>query len=115
RTFFFGQAGDVPIVGNFYGTGTRVGVFRAAADGITGEFIIDTNNDGVMDAGDETFTFGRAGDRIVIGDWTGDGKDKIGVFRDATAFGAPGAAVFSLDLNNNHTFDGGDQVFVFGR
>ncbi len=115
RRFFFGQTGDVPIVGNFYGTGTRIGVFRAAPDGFSGQFLIDQNGDEKMDAGDETFTFGIGGDRIVIGDWTGDGKAKIGVFRDASAFGAPGAAVFTLDLNNNHAYDPGvDQVFIFG-
>src|SRR4051812_7486433 len=28
------------------------------------------------------FTFGRAGDRPVMGDWDGDGDDTPGVFRD---------------------------------
>ena len=74
RTFTFGRAGDVPVVGNFYGTGTRVGVFRTAPDGVSGEFIIDKNNDGIMNAGDDTFIFGAAGDRVVIGDWNGSGN-----------------------------------------
>src|SRR5439155_732797 len=57
RRFFFGQAGDLPIAGNFYGTGSRIGVFRAAADRFTGLFIIDKNGDGMMNPGAEPFTF----------------------------------------------------------
>ena len=95
---------------------TNIGVFRAAPDGITGEFILDTNGDHIMDAGDTTFTFGLATDRIVIGDWNGAGKDEVGVFRDAASFNPAdaGDAVFSLDTNGDHAFDAGDQVFVFG-
>ena len=95
---------------------TNIGVFRTAADGITGEFILDTNGDHILDAGDTTFTFGLGTDRIVIGDWNGAGKDEVGVFRDAKSFNPAdaGDAVFSLDTNGDHTFDAGDQVFVFG-
>src|SRR5690606_7174556 len=70
RSVFFGRAGDTPIVGNFYGTGTRIGVFRTADDGYSGLFIIDTDGDGFMDDTDERFIFGIGTDRIVIGDWT---------------------------------------------
>jgi len=112
RTFYFGQAGDIPIVGNFYGTGTRVGVFRAAPDGFTGMFIIDKNGDAKMDAGDDTFTFGIAGDRIVIGDWGGTGVDKVGVFRSVGD--SANTAIFTLDSNNDHAFDAGDAIFRFG-
>jgi hypothetical protein len=102
-------------VGDWTGDGkAKLGVFRAAPDGVTGEFIEDTNNDKLIDTGDTTFNFGLATDHVVIGDWTGDGKAKVGVFRSAAAFGAPTAAIFSLDTNNNHTYDSGDQVFIFG-
>ncbi len=117
ETFTFGQAGDIPVVGDWNGDGkTDLGVFRAAPDGITGEFILDTNEDHVMVPGDETFTFGLATDRIVVGDWNGAGKSKVGVFRDAASYipADAGDAVFSLDSNNNHAFDASDQVFVFG-
>jgi hypothetical protein len=87
-------------------------VFRTGPDGFTGEFIIDKNNDGIMDAGDESFGFGIGGDRIAIGDWTGDGKDKIAVFRSTGD--AANTAVFTEDTNNNHNFDAGDKIFNFG-
>jgi hypothetical protein len=117
ETFQFGQAGGQPVVGDWTGNGVdNIGVFRTAPDGITGEFILDANGDHIMDAGDETFTFGLATDRIVIGDWNGAGEDEVGVFRDAASFipADAGDAVFSLDANNNHAFDAGDQVFVYG-
>ena len=60
-SFQFGMAGDQPVVGDWNGDGkTDLGVFRAAPDGITGEFILDTNENHVMDSGDTTFTFGLA-------------------------------------------------------
>ena len=116
ETFTFGQAGDKPVVGDWTGNGvTSIGVFRNNGTGV-GEFILDTNGDHIMDAGDETFTFGLATDRIVVGDWNGAGKDEVGVFRNAVSFNPAeaGDAIFSLDTNNDHTFDAGDAVFVFG-
>jgi hypothetical protein len=108
--YSFGMPGDVPVVGDWTGDGhDKIGVFRANADG-SGEFILDTNGDGVIDAGDTVFTFGLAGDRVVVGDWNGDGKSKVGVFRA----NADGVGVFSLDTNGDHQFDAGDDVFTFG-
>jgi len=118
ETFTFGQAGDQPVVGDWTGLGvSNIGVFRTAPDGVTGEFILDTNGDHIMDAGDETFTFGLGTDRIVIGDWNGAGKGRgrrLPQRRLRTIPADAGDAVFSLDTNNDHTFDAGDQVFVFG-
>lgn len=53
-------------------------------------------------------TFGLPGDRPVIGDWTGDGRLRIGVFRNGEWY---------LDLNGNRKWDGvagGDGIFQFG-
>ena len=105
----FGQPGDIPIVGDWNGDGKDdLGVFRNV-NGV-GEFILDTNEDGVLDAGDTTFIFGLGTDKPIVGDWNGDGKDEVGVFRG----NANGVGVFSLDTNGDHQFDAGDQVFTFG-
>jgi uncharacterized protein YkwD len=107
--YSFGQPGDIPIVGDWNGDGKdHIGLFRNV--GGLGEFILDTNGDGVIDAGDTTFMFGLGADRIVIGDWNGDGKDKVGVFRS----NANGVGVFSLDTNGHHVFDASSTVFTFG-
>jgi hypothetical protein len=105
----FGQPGDVPIVGDWNGDGKdHIGVFRNV-NGL-GEFILDTDGNGVIDSGDTTFIFGVGTDRIIVGDWNGDGRDKVGVFRD----NGSGVGVFSLDTNGDHVFDAGDDVFLFG-
>lgn len=86
-TFTYGQAGDIPVVGDWTGTGVkRAGVFR------NGTWILDTNGDGVLNAGDQVVTFGQAGDIPVVGDWTGSGKVKLGLYR---------AGAFILDLSGH--------------
>jgi hypothetical protein len=53
-------------------------------------------------------SFGLPGDRPVIGDWTGDGHIRVGVFRKGEWY---------LDLNGNRRWDGvagGDGIFQFG-
>jgi hypothetical protein len=107
--FTFGLPGDVPITGDWNGDGiTDVGVFRNV--GGVGEFILDSNGNHQFDANDDVFYFGLGTDHIVIGDWNGDGRDKVGVYRDNGA----GVGLFSLDTNGSRTFDAGDAVFRFG-
>ncbi len=72
----YGQAGDIPIAGDWTGSGVkRLGVFR------NGLWILDTNGNGVLDAGDKVVSFGQAGDVPVLGDWTGTGTLKLGLYR----------------------------------
>jgi hypothetical protein len=83
----FGVPGDIPIGGDWDGTGwKRIGVFR------NGTWILDINGDGVFDAGDKTVVFGQAGDLPVVGDWNGTGRLKLGLFRSGT---------FILDLSGH--------------
>lgn len=107
QMFSFGQSGDIPIVGDWTGSGTaKIGVFR------NGQWLLDCNGNGVWDGaagGDCLYTFGQAGDKPVVGDWNGNGKTKIGVFR---------GGYWMLDLNGNGQWDGtgaGDSGFWFGN
>ncbi len=107
QMFTFGQAGDLPVAGDWNGSGTyKIGVFRA------GQWLLDCNGNGVWDGvagGDCLYNFGQAGDIPVVGDWNGAGKSKIGVFR---------GGYWMLDLNGNGVFDGtgaGDSAFWFGN
>ena len=78
-TTFFGTSTDVPVVGDWDGTGRkRIGVFR------NGTWLLDTNGNGYLDAGDLTVNFGQTGDLPVVGDWTGSGRIALGLFRDGT-------------------------------
>jgi len=49
----------------------------------------------------------KAGDQPAVGDWDGDGRDDIGVFRVSTG-------KWYLDRNNNRVWDGGDEIRVLG-
>jgi hypothetical protein len=42
-----------------------------------------------------------------VGDWTGDGKAKVGIYRSSTG-------QWLLDANNNGAYDAGDLTFNFG-
>ena len=67
----FGQAGDLPISGDWNGDGiTDLGVFR------NGQFLLRQATTIT------TVNFGQAGDLPVAGDWNGDGTDDLGVFRN---------------------------------
>ena len=98
----FGQAGDLPVAGNWNGGITAgVGVFRA------GTWYLDYNGNGAwdgcqQDGGQDLClygSFGQAGDLPAAGDWNGDGKAKVGVFR---------AGKWYLDYNGNGVWDGCD-------
>ena len=79
---FGGIAGDVPVVGDWNGDGhAKAGVFR---DGYL--WVLDGADPSAPQADHGvgwSFAFGGiTGDVPVVGDWTGDGQAKAGVFRD---------------------------------
>jgi hypothetical protein len=72
--FVYGEGGDVPVVGDWDGSGTQTqGVFR------DGRWILSNTLGSPF--GDQEQVFGQAGDQPVVGDWDGDGTDTIGVRR----------------------------------
>lgn len=78
-TTFYGNPTDLPIVGDWDGTGwKRMGVFR------NGTWYLDMNGDGYIDAGDKTVAFGQAGDIPVVGDWRGVGRIALGLYRQGS-------------------------------
>jgi hypothetical protein len=99
---------DRGVAGDWVGDGkSRLGIYRPT----TGQWFLDSNNNGVLDAGDTITNFGGiAGDLPVVGDWAGVGRSCIGVFRSGF--------LWVLDLNCNGTFDGvgagQDTAFGFG-
>jgi hypothetical protein len=109
--FYFGLNSDHFLVGDWNGDGTdKIGVVRPQADG-TNIFSLDSNGNGTFDAGDQVFSFGLSSDTILVGDWNGDGRAKIGVART----NADGSVTVSLDSNGDSVFDAGDRVFSFGQ
>ena len=89
----FGNAGDVPVSGDWFGLDfTAIGVFRPN----TGQWLLDNGN-GVLESClvDKCFgPFGQAGDKPIVGDWRGIGRSLIGIFR-------PSTKQFIVDWNAN--------------
>ncbi len=106
-TASFGLNTDLPVTGDWNGDGRdEIGVWRPS----TRKFLLDTNGNGTWDAvaGGDTLTgrFGLSTDLPVTGDWNGDGRDDVGVWR-------PSTRKFLLDTNGNDTWDGvagGDTI-----
>ena len=144
RTFGFGIAGDLPVSGDWDGSGvTRAGVFR------NGQWFLDWNNDG---RSGHPISFGLPGDIPVVGDWNHTGVTKLGVFRNGLwilswssaqdsapvvrqfTFGVPGdipvagdwngsgatrigiyrKGLWYLDTDGDFQFDSRDKAFAFG-
>jgi hypothetical protein len=97
-TVTLGQAGDLPVAGNWNGIGDRPGIFRA------GIFTLKRFNNDILCC-NTTFAFGEPGDLPVAGDWNGDGIDTVGVFR-------PSTGQFILTDTNGLSID---HVFNFGE
>ncbi len=98
----FGLAGDIPVAGDWDGSGViKLGVFRCPAPGAgVCSWYLDQNNNGVWDGtigGDIIFQFGLPGDIPVVGDWNGNGISKVGVMRCPTG---PGVCQWILDIAN---------------
>jgi hypothetical protein len=88
----FGVPGDIPVAGDWDGTGVvRIGVYRP----ITGHWYLDMNNNGRWDGSDLDVAFGSpfatcdpstaarlaaCRDIPIVGDWTGTGVSKLGIF-----------------------------------
>jgi hypothetical protein len=90
--------GELPIVGDWNGTGTQdIGLFLPRK----GSWYLDRNGNGKWDSceKDKCFgPFGAEGDLPIIGDWDGTGTVRIGVFR-------PSTGMWYLDINGNGKMD----------
>jgi hypothetical protein len=104
--FFFGNPGDVPIVGDFNGNDCdTVSIYRPSEGRV---FIINELgvNDGGLGAADFAYFFGNPGDKPFVGDFNNDGTDTIGLHRESTGF---------VYFRNSHTQGVADNSFFFGN
>lgn len=98
-SFEFGQAGDVPVFGDWNGDGTRtIGVVRGNR-----WLLRDENTPGPAQY---DFVFGEPGDIPVVGDWNGDDVFGIGV-READSN--------TWNLRETATAGAPQRVFTFGQ
>lgn len=70
----------MPIVGKWQPgqLDDTVGIFRPSNASV---FLRYTNTTGTANL---RFTYGVAGDQIVVGDWTGKGYDSVGIYRSGS-------------------------------
>ena len=100
-SYFFGNPGDKPFVGDFDGDGKEtIGLHRES----TG--LVYFRNSHTQGVADNEFIFGDPGDRIVGGDWIQIGIDSPAVFR-------PGSTTFFFRHSNTQGV--ADNQFVFGE
>ena len=95
-TINFGQAGDLPVTGDWNADGfDTIGVFRPGA----GQFLLNNDQLGSLTVPtlnlqpQVTVNFGIVDDQPMAGDWDSDGEDSVGVFR-------PSAGQFFLTNDN---------------
>jgi hypothetical protein len=84
-----------------FGAG-RIGVVRNNR-----AWLLDASGNGAFGSGDLTYTFGKAGDKFVTGDWDGDGATEIGVVRNNKTW--------LLDASGDGAFGAGDLTYTFGK
>jgi Tol biopolymer transport system component len=100
-SYFFGNPGDKPFVGDFDGNGIEtIGLHRESTGFV---YFRNSHTQGVAD---NEFFFGDPGDRLVADDWNGDGSDSPGVYR-------PSDRTFYLRYTN--TQGNADEHFTWGQ
>jgi hypothetical protein len=70
-----------------------------------GAWYLDNDGSGTWNFGDKSYSFGAPGFTPIIGDWNGNGKDKIGVYMDGAWY---------LDYLGNGTWTANTKVYSFG-
>jgi hypothetical protein len=126
-SFFFGNPGDVPFMGDWDGDGVATPGLYRQSDGFV--YVRFSNSQGVAD---REFFFGDPGDVPLVGDFDGDGRDSVSIWRASEArvyvinelggagkglgaaefsfaFGNPGDAPFVGDFDG----DGVDSVGLY--
>jgi Tol biopolymer transport system component len=105
-SFYFGDPGDLPFMGDWDCDGVDTPGLYRQSDGYV--YLRNTNDQGTADI---RFFFGNPGDVPLAGDFNGDGCDTVSVYR-------PGKATFFI-INELGSQDGGlgaaDVSFIFGN
>ncbi len=106
QTFYFGDPGDVPFMGDWDGDGVATPGLYRQSDGYV--YLRSSNTQGTANY---EFFFGDPGDYPLVGDWNGDGKDTVSIYRQSEG---------RIYVNNTLGTNGGglgtaDYSFGFGN
>ncbi|HSJ70085.1 MAG TPA: hypothetical protein VLA29_00375, partial [Acidimicrobiia bacterium] len=75
-SFFYGNPGDFPIMGDWNCDGIDTPGMYRQSDGFV--YLRNSNSQGI---GDVRFFFGNPGDVPIVGDFNNDGCDTVGIYR----------------------------------
>jgi hypothetical protein len=102
--FTFGLPGDIAVPGDWTGNGiTKLGVFRKSGE--QGAWAFDINGNMAFDRTDRFALFGLATDIPVVGKWSHERADRVGVYQ---------AGTWVVDSNGDGVFQLSDDRFSFG-
>ena len=77
-SFFYGNPGDLPLLGDWDGDGVdTVGMYRPGTGFV---YLRDTNSTANAEL---AFHYGQAGDVPLVGDWNADGRDTLAIYRQS--------------------------------
>lgn len=79
-SFYYGNPGDVPFMGDWNGDGVDTPGLYRQSDGYV--YLRNSNTQGIADV---SFFFGNPGDIPVPGDFDGDGLDTVSIYRPSEA------------------------------
>ena len=112
-SFFFGNPGDFPFVGDWNCDGVDTPGLYRQSDGFA--YLRNTNSQGVADI---SFFFGNPGDIPIAGDFDGDGCDTLSIYRPSLGrvfiinqLGADGGNLGNAELDY-YFGNPGDKPFV---
>jgi len=104
RVFWFGTHTDIPYAGDPDGNGSDGILLRRSSSASI--FYTNDPAGGAVGLSSGSLYFGASGDRLVVGDWDGDGDDSPGVFRPFTG---------TVHLHNFLWTGNGQIDYPFGR
>jgi hypothetical protein len=99
-SYYFGNPGDAPFMGDWNGDGIDTPGLRRNSNGFV--YLRHSNSQGV---GEVEYFYGDSGDLVFSGDWDGDGDDTLGLYRPSNG---------TVYLRNTNTTGNADSSFGVG-
>ena len=99
-SYYFGNPGDAPFMGDWNGDGIDTPGLRRNSDGFV--YLRHSNTQGI---GEQVYFYGNSGDVVFTGDWDGDGDDTLGLYRPSNG---------TIYLRNTNTTGIADSTVVVG-
>jgi hypothetical protein len=100
HSYYFGNPGDAPFMGDWDGDGIDTPGLRRNSNGFV--YLRHSNSQGIADI---EYFYGDAGDIVFTGDWDNNGSDTLGLYRPANG---------TVYLRNTNSTGIADFAYVMG-